>query len=352
MRWGSQVEVDLSCLKVDQGATLLEALRVIDRGAESIAFVTDATDRVVGTVTDGDIRRALLDGQTTDSCCLPAIMRADFASVGPTTGRAEVLDIMRARDIGQLPIIDAEGRLVGLHTIGQMVSTVARPNPAVILAGGRGRRLGPLTESVPKPMIVVAGRPILERLILHLMSCGIREFYLSVNYLAEVIESHFGDGSAFGCRIRYLREDEPLGTGGPVALMDPLPTLPFVVVNGDLVTQCDVGRMLDFHEERGYSATVAGRPTTVTVPYGVIRSEGSDLLAIVEKPSEQILINAGLYVISPDIVPLIERGRDYPITDLLSECVRTGRKVGVFPVEDEWIDVGRPEELSRARGHS
>lgn len=352
MRWGGEVEADLSRLKVAEGASLLDALRVIDRGAESIAFVTDSTDRVIGTVTDGDIRRALLDGRATDSCCLREIMRRDFTSVTPTTGRAEVLDLMRARDIGQLPIIDDQGRLVGLHTIGQMISSAARPNPAVILAGGRGTRLGALTETLPKPMIVVAGRPILERLILHLMSSGIREFYLSVNYLAEVIESHFGDGSAYGCRIQYLRENEPLGTGGPLSLLDPLPSLPVVVVNGDLVTQCDVGRMLDFHTEGGYAATVAGRPTTVTIPYGVIRTDGNDLQSIAEKPSEQILINAGLYVVSSDIIPLVPKGKDHPITDLLAECLRTGKRVGVFPVEDDWIDVGRPEELSRARGHS
>ncbi|MDQ6718035.1 MAG: sugar phosphate nucleotidyltransferase, partial [Gemmatimonadota bacterium] len=328
MRWGSQVETDLSRLKVSQGASLLDALRVIDRGAESIAFVTDASDRVVGTVTDGDIRRALINGKTTDSCCLAEVMRKDFASVTPTTGRAEVLDLMRARDIGQLPIIDSTDRLIGLHTIGQMISTAARPNPAVILAGGRGTRLGALTASLPKPMIVVAGRPILERLILHLMSCGIREFHLSVNYLAEVIESHFGDGSAFGCSITYLRESSPLGTGGPLSLLDPVPNLPVVVVNGDLVTQCDVGRMLDFHEAGGYVATIAGRPTTITSPFGVLRTDGNELLEIREKPSEQVLINAGLYIISPEIVPLVPKGKDHPITDLLADCLSAKKKVG------------------------
>ena len=190
--------------------------------------VTDDQGRVIGTLTDGDVRRALLAGSTLGDRGLQAIMHRDFAHVTPATGRAEVLDIMRARNINQLPVLDEHGRLCGLHTIAQMISRDDLPNSAVVLAGGRGTRLHPLTESIPKPMITVAGRPILERLVLHLMSCGIRDIHISVNYLAHVIESHFGDGSRFGCRIRYLRETEPLGTGGPLALLNPEPTLPIV----------------------------------------------------------------------------------------------------------------------------
>jgi dTDP-glucose pyrophosphorylase/predicted transcriptional regulator len=351
MRWGSEVEVQLHKLCIGSSATLLDALRVIEEGAESIAFVVNEEARVIGSLSDGDVRRAILGGATLESCCLPRVMRSDFAYVGPTAGRAEVLDIMRARDIGQLPVLDEERRLRGLHTIGQIISTGRRGNSAVILAGGRGTRLHPITETVPKPMVTVAGRPILERLVLHLMSHGIRKFHLSVNYLAHVIEDYFGDGSRFGCEIEYLRETHPLGTGGPLSLLDPAPNLPVVVMNGDLVTQCDVGRMLDFHEAGEYVATMGLKPYSVQVPFGVARVEEDRVLEVREKPTERMLINAGIYIFSPATVRRVPRGREVPITDVVGECLSDGLRVGAYVLEDEWLDVGRPEELRRANGH-
>lgn len=340
----------LQRLTIDAYSTILDALRVIDEGGEAIAFVCDDQNRVIGTLTDGDVRRALLAGSTLGDRGLQAIMHKDFVHVTPATGRAEVLDIMRARNINQLPVLDEHGRLCGLHTIAQMISTVDLPNSAVVLAGGRGTRLHPLTESIPKPMITVAGRPILERLVLHLMSYGIRDIHISVNYLAHVIESHFGDGSRFGCRIHYLRETEPLGTGGPLALLDPQPTLPIVVVNGDLVTQCDIGRMLEFHNRGRYVATFGMKPYDVEIPFGVADVEGDRLVGLREKPTDRLLINAGVYVISPELLSWIPRDRNFPITDLFERCLREQRPVGAHLVEDEWLDVGRQAELRKARG--
>jgi dTDP-glucose pyrophosphorylase/CBS domain-containing protein len=351
MRWGSQADVELAKIIVQVDATLLEALHAIDAGAESIAFVADANGRVVGSLSDGDIRRALLGGAALTDRNLTRVMRRDFAFVTPAVERAEVLDIMRARDVGQLPVIDAEGRLCGLHSVGQMISRVKRPNSAVILAGGRGTRLYPITETLPKPMVMVAGRPILERLVLHLMSHGIRRIYLSVNYLAHIIEEHFGDGSRFGCSIEYLREPQPLGTGGPLSLLDPIPTEPVLVANGDLVTQCDLGRMLDFHSAGGYIATIGLRPYELSVPFGVASVEDHQLIGLQEKPVEQMLINAGVYVLSPEAVRMIPGDRNYPITELFEQCLAAGRRVGAHAIENEWLDVGRPEELRKANGH-
>lgn len=340
----------LTRLTIDAYATILDALRVIDEGGEAIAFVCDDQGRVIGTLTDGDARRAILAGSALADRGLQSVMRRDFVHVTPSTGRAEVLDIMRARNIHQLPVLDADGRLCGLHTIDQMISTVDLPNSAVVLAGGRGTRLHPLTETVPKPMVTVAGRPILERLVLHLMSYGIRHIYISVNYLAHVIEKHFGDGSRFGCRIEYLRETEPLGTGGPLALLAPTPTLPIIVVNGDLVTQCDLGRMLDFHNRGRYVATFGMRPYEVEIPYGVADVDGDRITGIREKPKERLLINAGIYVVSPELLSWVPIGQNYPITDLFERCLRENRPVGAHMVEAEWLDVGRQDELRKARG--
>jgi dTDP-glucose pyrophosphorylase len=342
----------LAQMTIGTGATILEALRVIDRGAESIGFVTDESGRVLGCITDGDVRRALLAGATLESRCLSSIMRADFAFVRVGTGRAEVLDLMRARQIGELPVLDAEGHLAGLHTVRQIISAVERPNRVVILAGGKGTRLYPLTLNLPKPMVTVAGRPILERLVLHLMSCGFRQFTLSVNYLAHVIEQHFGDGGDLGCQIDYLRETEPLGTGGSLALLAARPAHPLLVLNGDLVTQCDVGRMLDFHLHGKFVATFGLKPYSVTIPFGVAEVEGDQLVGLREKPTERMMINAGIYVLDPDTLDLIPKGREFPITDLFSRLLEQGRPVGAHVLEDDWLDVGRHEELTRARGGS
>jgi dTDP-glucose pyrophosphorylase/predicted transcriptional regulator len=340
---------DLARLTVPSGATILEALKAIDAGGEAITFVVDADDHVIGALTDGDIRRAILRGASLEDRVLPQVMRRDFTAVTPEDGRAEVLDLMRARQIERIPVIGGDGRLVGLHTMRQMVSRSDRPNRTVILAGGKGTRLHPITEQVPKPMVTVAGRPILERLILHLVSCGFSRFTIAINYLGHLIEQHFGDGSRLGCEIDYLRETVPLGTGGPLSLLEP-PALPILVLNGDLITQADVGDLLDFHERGGYAATLGVRPYTVEVPFGVAEVEGDRLLSIREKPTERSLINAGMYVLSPEAVAMVPAGREYPITSLFESLLAAGRPVGAHVLEAEWLDVGRHDELRRARG--
>ena len=267
--------------------TLLDGLRAINESRCGIAFVRDAAGRVVGTVADGDIRRALLAGKTLDSHCLNSTMRQDFVAVDQSASRAEVLDLMRAREIAQVPVLDAAGHLIGLHVMRELLGNGERANWAVILAGGKGTRLQPLTATTPKPMVTVAGRPILERLVLHLVGWGVRRIFLSVNHLAEVIQHHFEDGARFGCQIEYLREDVPLGTGGPLSLLPDVPTEPLLVMNGDLVTQVNVGRLLDFHACGGYRATVGVRPYAIEIPFGV----GATGVAVLQRRS--VIANAG-----------------------------------------------------------
>jgi dTDP-glucose pyrophosphorylase/predicted transcriptional regulator len=350
LKWAGDADGQLAKMLVSRDATLLEAMRVLEEGAQAIAFVRDGEGRVIGTLTDGDIRRAILRGARLDSNGITGVMRKDFAYAVASTSRAEVLDIMRARDIGALPILDGDGRLCGLHTIGQIISSRERENSAVILAGGKGTRLAPITESIPKPMLKVAGRPILERLVLHLMSHGIRRIYLAVNYMAEAIEEHFGDGAAFGCEIHYLKEKRPLGTGGPLSLLPSSIDDAVLVVNGDLITQCDFGGMIDFHERGQYVATFGVRPYTVNIPFGVARVDGDLLTEIREKPTERVMINAGIYVLSRDAIALIPRNEPYPITDLFTRCIELGMHVGAHVVAEDWEDIGRHEQLRRARG--
>lgn len=336
------------CLPPD--GTLWDALQVIDKGACGICLLVGPDQRLLGTVTDGDIRRALLKGATLQDRIEPHAPKA-FTSAHVRTPRAEVLDLMQARQIHQVPIVDDEGRLKGLHLLHEIIGSAPRPNWAVIMAGGKGTRLGELTRSTPKPMLKVAGRPILERLVLHLVGSGIRRIFISTNYLAGQIEEHFGDGARFGCQIEFLREqpDEPLGTGGSLALLPEAPAVPVFVCNGDLVTQVDIAGLLEFHAEGGQLATIGVRGYTHEIPFGCLEVSDGRVTSLVEKPALSQLINAGIYVLDPTLVARVPR-RHFPITELFEEALRRGDPVGAFEIADEWIDVGQREQLKQARG--
>jgi dTDP-glucose pyrophosphorylase len=326
---------------VGHGQSIRAAMQLITDNWREIALVADDEGRVVGVVTDGDIRRGLLSGLTLDSP-VNRVMTADYIEVGVEADRASVLDLMMARRIRHIPIVDRGRRLVGIHFLESLLGTAEKPNAAVIMAGGEGRRLRPLTDRLPKPMVPVAGRPILERIVLHLVGYGVKRIHISVNYLAEVITRHFGDGSRFGCAIEYLNEGSALGTGGPLSLLREKPRDPLIVMNGDLVTQVDISRLLQFHGRSQAAATLAARHYQVEIPFGVVSERNGELVELAEKPTPHYLINAGVYVLDP--------GAFFPITSLFEKLLAQKRKVAVYPIEEDWIDVGRREELERARG--
>lgn len=339
----------LAKAQIPTTARLRDALESLNDSSCQVVLVVDEAERVLGLLTDGDLRRALLaDATLLDS--VGPIMRTSFTFVGPGTQRADVLDLMHSRRISEVPILDGERRLVGLHLLHDILGETVRPNHAVIMAGGRGTRLAPLTDSLPKPMVPVAGRPILERIVLHLVGCGIRTIHLSVNYLAEIIERHFEDGSRFGCSIRYLREDRPLGTAGALGLLAEPPADPVLVMNGDLVTQADVGAMLDFHRLQTNDASIAVRRYLHTVPFGCIETDGDRVIALDEKPTLQKTINAGIYVISPEVVAKVRPQGPLTMPELLSTVMASGGRVGAWEIEDDWLDIGQREQLERARG--
>ncbi len=327
--------------------SLLDGMRAIDAGGTGIALVVDSTERLVGTLTDGDVRRAVLGGVGLDAPLAPHVSR-EFTAVGPEAGRAEVLDLMQARTLVQVPILDASQRVVGLHLLHEILGATDRPTWAVIMAGGEGRRLRPITEHLPKPMVKVAGRPILERLVLHLVSFGIRYVFLAVNYMREVIEDHFQDGGRFGCRIEYLHEAEPLGTGGPLALLPPAAPDPVVVLNGDLVTQVNLDRMLTAHGRGRFVATLGIRRYSHRVPFGCIDVDGETVSRIEEKPVLTRWVNAGIYVLGAELIERVPR-RFFPITELFEDALGRGEPIGAYEIEEDWIDVGQHEQLQRAR---
>jgi dTDP-glucose pyrophosphorylase len=334
-------------LRVSPSDSLLNVLKIIDVGAEQIAIVLDEDGRLLGIVTDGDIRRALISGYSMDSP-LDGFYTKEFKSVGVSYSREAALSLMAANRIEHLPIVDDEGRLHGLHLLSELVVIDEKPNWAVIMAGGRGSRLGALTDTIPKPMIKVAGRPILERIVLQLVGAGIRKIYLAVNYLSHLIEDHFGDGSDFGCQIEYLRETEPLGSGGALSLLPMEPKDPVIVMNGDLVTEFSLRGLLRTHERRNASITVGVRKYTHGVPFGCISEDGDLVTELREKPVLEELINTGIYAISPELIQRVPN-EFYPITRLIEGALKKEEKVACFHI-DEWIDVGQPHQLAQARG--
>jgi dTDP-glucose pyrophosphorylase len=334
--------------KVSVAGTIADGLRALEESAAEIALVVDDRDHLFGTLTDGDVRRALLAGASLNAP-IDGFYHRDFTAVSAGAGRAEVMDLMRARRIAQIPIIDEQQRLIGLHLLHEIIGGSARPNWAVVMAGGRGTRLRPLTDELPKPMIRVAGRPILERIVLQLVGFGIRRVFLSINHLGAQIESHFGDGRAHGCSIEYLREDRPLGTGGSLSLLQPAPTEPLIVMNGDLVTEADLGAMLDFHAARGQVATIGVRRYCHTIPFGCLELDDDLVTSIEEKPNVVRAVNAGIYVLDPSVVARVPR-EPIGLPSVIERCFELRETVRAFEIEADWIDIGRPDQLKQAMG--
>ncbi|HUS32002.1 MAG TPA: nucleotidyltransferase family protein, partial [Kofleriaceae bacterium] len=316
-----------------------------------IALIVDAARTLVGVLTDGDIRRALLRGAKLEDRVADHMTRK-FHSVGLAAGRIEVIERMQALAISQVPVVDEAGKLAGLHLLRELIGMPERSNWAIIMAGGRGSRLAPLTDDVPKPMLRVAGSPILERIVLHLVNQGVKRIYLAINYLGHIIQAHFGDGARFGARIEYLVEDQPLGTGGALSILPEKPTAPVLVMNGDLVTQADVGALLRYHEAGTHVATVGVRKYFHTVPFGCVELDGERIIKLQEKPTLSQLVNAGIYVLAPELVTALARNTPITVPEILSNAMNRGEEVRAFEIDDDWIDVGHRDQLDQARGGS
>ena len=335
------------CINPD--ASLIECMRSMVITGAGIALAVDSEFRLIGTISDGDVRKALVKGCPLDSPIDPHINRSCYY-VLPIVPRAEVLDIMQARRFEQVPIVDEQGKVIGLHLLHDILGNIARPNWAVVMAGGKGMRLRPLTEKLPKPMIRVAGRPLLERIILHLVSFGIRRIFLSVNHLAPVIEDYFEDGSKYGTKIEYLHEDHPLGSGGAISLLPEIPEQPLLVMNGDLIIDTNFTNMIEFHSENDFYATMGVFSYFHQVPFGCVEIQDNRLAGLEEKPILEKMVNAGIYVLSPQAVSAIPKNTYFSITTLFEDAIKNNLVCGTYPVEREWLDIGTPQQLRQARG--
>ena len=329
-------------------------MELINRNGQGIAVVADNDRRVLATVTDGDIRRGILSGIDLD-LPIQALLdqRPPASQRGPIvatrgTEVAELLKMMSEASIRHVPIVDAEGRITDIASLTEMLKEPDLPLTAVVMAGGYGTRLRPLTEELPKPMLPVGDRPLLELIIEQLCQAGIRRVNLATHYKKDVIAKHFGDGQDFGVEIRYVEEDQPLGTAGALGLLD-VSDKPLLVINGDILTRVDFRAMLDFHREHQAMMTVAVRQHEFRVPYGVVDTDGVEVTGIFEKPMVRHFINAGIYLLDPEVCRYVPEGQNLDMPDLIGKLVAEGLRVVGFPVQEYWLDIGQVEDYERGR---
>lgn len=339
-------QLNLNSLLVAPQTSIRAVITSIELSSVKIALVTES-ERVVGTVTDGDVRRGLLRGVSLDSP-VKNIMCRDFRYLPANTTAEEALRIMNQEALHQIPVLDEAGRLVHLFLLEGILKPRKLLNSVVIMAGGEGKRLRPLTRDCPKPMLRVAGKPLLEIILKQCLDAGLEDFYFSVNYLKEQIQSHFQDGSAWGTRIQYLEEDKPLGTAGALSLLPQRPDRPLLVLNGDVLTRVDYTRLMRFHADHHSSATLCVRDYFTQIPYGVVRVDDVKVVALEEKPILTHYVNAGIYLLNPDVLDLVPKDAFFDMPQLLEAAALQGKSVGAFPIHEYWLDIGHPEALERA----
>mgnify|MGYP006430525993 CR=1 FL=1 len=336
-------------LLIGPEASLREAIQVIDAGGKQIALMVGATGVLEGVVTDGDIRRALLAGRTLEEP-VAGFESRDFSVAKDIESQASMLKRMREYSVHQLPIVNDGGKLLDVVFLDDLLQIQKMPVNAVIMAGGRGVRLGTLTDDCPKPMLEVAGKPILEHIICELTGQGFTRIALSVNYLKKQIMDYFGDGSSFNAEISYIEESKPMGTGGALSLFEP-EFEDVLVINGDVLTGIDFQSLLRFHEREASECTVCVQAHKFEVPYGVIELSDHDIVSLVEKPILTQFVNAGIYVLKSSLVNSMQRNEQFDMTDLLLNLIEKNCSIKAFPMHENWIDIGEPKQLDKAAAH-
>jgi dTDP-glucose pyrophosphorylase/CBS domain-containing protein len=343
----ANVQQRLESVIVSPATPIADAIAILDKAGTG-AVVLCTPDRILrGVLTDGDIRRAILQGKLMNAPCDTIATRVPMVAPRFITS-SEALDLMNQHDINHLPLVDAENRVVEFLLRKDLVPDVRLDLSAVIMAGGYGKRLLPLTENVPKPMLPVGDRPLLELIIRQLRRSGIRDVNLTTHYLPESIVNHFGDGAGFGVRLNYLQEDHPMGTAGGLKKMK-RPSGPFLVVNGDILTGVPFQEMLTYHRKHGAMLTVGVRRYDMQVPFGVVECEGVRITKLQEKPSLSFFVNAGTYLLEPSAWDYIPQGRTFDMTDLIQTMLDAGQTVASFPIMEYWLDVGRHEDYQKAQ---
>lgn len=333
---------------IEPSLSIKEALKVIDRETLRVALVVK-NNSLIGMVTDGDVRRGILGGIEL-TAPVSSIMNRSPISASCSLSSNELKMLMQSRKILSLPLIDDDNQLVGLKTLHETLTIEKRKNPVFIMAGGFGTRLKPLTDNCPKPMLKIGNKPMLETLLNSFKSYGFYKFYISTHYLPEIIVDYFGDGSQFGVEITYVHEETPLGTGGALSLLpDTLPKEPLIMINGDILTNVNFLKVLDFHDKQNSDATMCVRDYEVKIPFGVIEGEGNEISAMVEKPTYRYFVNAGIYVVSHNIISSLPKNERLDMPSLFKMKQQEGLKTLKFPIHEYWLDVGRHDDFKKAQ---
>ncbi len=330
-------------------ATILDALEVINREGLRIALVADENHGLIGVVADGDIRRGLLSNLALTDC-VTKVMNTNPITAEIDASKEELAELMRTKEILSIPLLQ-NGKIVGLEILQNALSKPKYQNPVFIMAGGFGTRLKPLTNSCPKPMLKIGNKPMLETIIRHFIKAGFSNFYISTHYMPEVIQNYFGDGEKLGIKIQYVYEDKPLGTGGALGLLpENLPQdLPLIMINGDILTTIDYHKLLKFHNDNQADATMCVREYSYQIPYGVVNSEGHKITSMVEKPNYQYHVNAGIYVVSPQVIKSVVKNNYIDMPTLLSQHIENKKKILMYPIYEYWLDIGRLDDFNKAQ---
>lgn len=334
--------------------TIRDTIAMIDSCAKGIALVVDERRHLLATVSDGDIRRAMLAGVELTQPVMSLKQRQQNLPPAPPvtaplgTPVGEILVLMQAHVVRQVPLLDEDGRVCELAILDELLQETELPVTGVVMAGGYGKRMMPLTETVPKPMLPVNGRPLLEHMLEKLHRAGIRSVNLATHYLSDSIVNHFHDGSKFGVHLSYFQEEEPLGTAGALAKMSS-GAEPLLVINGDILTGVDIRAMLQFHREHSSQLTVGVRQYDIEVPFGVVETDGVKVSRIVEKPVLRHFINAGIYFVNPAMCRLVPENQYFDMPDLIEAVINFGGPVVSFPVREYWLDVGQVEQYQKAQ---
>lgn len=329
-------------------ASLEDALKALDAAPEfRVVVVIDGNKQLIGTITDGDIRRALLAGKSMQTSA-GDIVHKNPVTLPPHASAAQQRHAMQERVVRQVIIVDEQKHVLDIVTLDSLSTAKNISNKVFLMAGGLGTRLRPLTETVPKPMLHVGGKPILQTTIEKFVDEGFEDFYISVNYLPETIKSYFGNGERFNCKITYIEEAERMGTCGPLSLLKETVDEPMVVMNGDLLTRMRIRNIIDFHSHQQACATMAVRDYHFQVPFGVVELDGCTIKNISEKPEQNFHVNAGIYVISPEALSHIPGGTFYDMPTLFEDLQKANKKTVAFPLREYWVDIGCKEQLDKA----
>ena len=328
--------------------TIENAIHTLNKSGMQIALVLDNRGKLRGTITDGDVRRGLLR-HIGMNALVTEVMNVNPITANISDSQKYILALMKRKDLLQIPILDSNKRVVALETLQQFIDGVVYENPVFLMAGGFGTRLYPLTNEKPKPLLKVGAKPILETILIQFIKAGFKNFFISTHYKSEMIREHFGDGSEWGVSIEYVHEKEPLGTAGALGLLPPgRADLPLLMMNGDLLTKVNFEHLLAFHQEQKGLATMCVREYDFQVPYGVIEICDQKIKSIIEKPTHNFFVNAGIYVLEPELINKVDGISYLDMPTLIEQQLEEGAQINSFPVHEYWLDIGKMEAYERA----